>query len=116
MKVVPYLLGADVVVFATPIYYFAASAQLKAVIDRFYGPFNGKNTDPAKIYDKKAILITTMGQSTTEVAEPTIGMYNQILSFHRWTDAGQLHAAGFVASDTTSPFPQQAYELGKNLK
>lgn len=115
-QVVPHLLEADVVVFITPIYYFAASAQLKAVIDRFYGPFNGKNADPAKIYGKKAVLITTMGQSTTEVAEPTIGMYCQILSFHRWEDAGELHAAGFVVTDTASPYPQLAYELGKNLK
>ena len=30
------LLSSDMVVFATPLYYFGFSAQLKTVIDRFY--------------------------------------------------------------------------------
>ncbi len=30
------LLAADMAVFATPVYYFGMSAQLKMVIDRFY--------------------------------------------------------------------------------
>ena len=35
------LLQADMAVFVTPLYYFGVSAQLKAVIDRFYS-FTGK--------------------------------------------------------------------------
>lgn len=34
------ILGSDMVVFVTPLYYFGMSAQLKTVIDRFYS-FNG---------------------------------------------------------------------------
>ncbi len=32
----PHLLESDVIVFASPIYYFNINAQLKSVIDRFY--------------------------------------------------------------------------------
>ena len=34
------ILGSDMVVFVTLLYYFGLSAQLKTVIDRFYS-FNG---------------------------------------------------------------------------
>lgn len=37
----PHLIDADMVVFATPMYYFGVSAQMKRVIDRFYA-INGK--------------------------------------------------------------------------
>ena len=40
----PHLINADMVVFASPMYYFGLSAQLKRVIDRFYainGHING---------------------------------------------------------------------------
>ena len=37
------ILDGDMVVFVTPLYYFGMSAQLKAVIDRFYS-FNGRLT------------------------------------------------------------------------
>ena len=35
------ILGSDMAVFVTPLYYFGMSAQLKTVIDRFYS-FNGQ--------------------------------------------------------------------------
>lgn len=37
----PRLIEADMVVFATPMYYFGISAQMKCVIDRFYA-INGQ--------------------------------------------------------------------------
>ena len=36
VKLRPHLISADMVVFATPMYYFGVSTQLKRVIDRFY--------------------------------------------------------------------------------
>lgn len=43
----PHLIGADMVVFATPMYYFGFSAQMKRVIDRFYA-INGQIRGVAK--------------------------------------------------------------------
>ena len=42
-----HILDAGMVVFATPMYYFGISAQIKAVIDRFYG-INGSIHVPKK--------------------------------------------------------------------
>ena len=46
----PHLLAAEAVVFVSPIYYFDLSAQLKAVIDRFYA------NDDALHGGKRALL------------------------------------------------------------
>ena len=50
----PHLLNSDIIVFATPLYYFGMSAQLKAAIDRFYANhYNLLNSN------KKTILFVT---------------------------------------------------------
>ena len=51
-KLNPHLLEADAVAFASPLYYYGLNAQLKAVIDRFYG-----NDTALRKYPKKAILL-----------------------------------------------------------
>ena len=50
----PHLIAADMVVFATPMYYFGISAQMKRVIDRFYAI----NEQIKGHYKKAAFLMT----------------------------------------------------------
>ena len=57
------LVDSDMVVFATPMYYFGISAQIKTVIDRFYA-INGKIHIP-----KKTALIMTYAD-TEENSSP----------------------------------------------
>ena len=45
------ILGADMLVFATPLYYYGMSAQLKTVIDRFCAP---ERTHPAQTHEVRA--------------------------------------------------------------
>lgn len=47
------VLEADAIVFASPVYYFGLSAQIKAVIDRFYA-ING---DLLNLYKKTALIL-----------------------------------------------------------
>lgn len=53
---------ADIIVFATPVYFYSVSAQLKTVIDRlqvyFFRHIDGKNLDIKK---KEGILISVGG-------------------------------------------------------
>ena len=116
-ELVPLFIEADVVVFVTPIYYFSCSAQLKAVIDRFFCIYFGENKDNPKLFNKRSVLITTQGQPSLNYASPTIEMYKDIVNFHKWQDAGQVHALGIIEPGAVSEtrYPQEAYELGKNL-
>ena len=106
-----HITDSDVVVFATPMYYFGISAQLKAVIDRFYA-VNGKIHRP-----KKAVLLMTYANTSPTEAEPIKKHYEVLLNYLGWQDAGQIIASGVwpagAVNDTL--YHEQAYELGKNI-
>ena len=105
------IVDADAVVFATPMYYFGISAQLKAVIDRFYA-LNGKIHRP-----KKAVLLMTYANSAASEAEPIKKHYEVLLNYLGWQDAGQVIASGVwpVGAIKNTTYPQKAYELGKRI-
>ena len=107
-----HIIEVDCVVFATPMYYFGISAQLKAVIDRFYA-INGSIHVP-----KKAVLLMTYANTAASEAVPIKSHYDVLLKYLGWTDAGQIIAPGVwpVGAVNRTKYPEQAYQLGKNLR
>ena len=105
------IIDSDAVVFATPMYYFGISAQIKAVIDRFCA-INGQISKP-----KKAALLMTYADTSEKEAQPIINHYEVLLNYLGWTDIGKIIAPGvWVEGDVMNThYPQKAYELGKNL-
>ncbi len=105
------IVDADAVVFATPVYYFGISAQIKAVIDRFYA-INEQIHKP-----KKSVLILTYADTSAKTAQPIINHYETLLNYLGWSDAGKVIASGVwtEGSVNNTPFVKQAYELGKNI-
>ena len=106
-----HIIDADCVVFATPMYYFGISTQLKAVIDRFYA-INGSIHVP-----KKAVLLMTYANTAASEAVPIKSHYEVLLKYLGWTDAGQVIAPGVwpVGAIRHTRFPEQAYRLGKSI-
>ena len=106
-----HIVGADCVVFATPMYYFGISAQLKAVIDRFYA-INGSSHVP-----KKAVLLMTYANTAASEAVPIKSHYEVLLKYLGWRDAGQVIAPGVWPAGAIrhTRFPEQAYRLGKSI-
>jgi multimeric flavodoxin WrbA len=84
---------ADAVVFASPVYYWNVSAQLKLAIDRTYALISDK--PPIQ----KAALLMTSGDREAKVAESAVTMYNNIRSFSKWEDAGVIVAGGLHGKD-----------------
>ena len=84
-KVMPAYKDADMVVFASPIYYFDVTAQLSAAIQRVYAI--GK---PAKA-SKAALLLSSASPNPYDGA---IATYKGILAFTGIEDAGIITAAG----------------------
>ncbi|WP_418216656.1 flavodoxin family protein [Bilophila wadsworthia] len=105
------IIPADLVAFATPMYYFGISTQLKAVIDRFYA-INGDIH-----VSKKAVLLMTYANGSPREASPILAHYEVLLEYLGWQDAGRIVAPGVwpVGAINGTPFPKQAYELGKRL-
>ena len=79
---------ADTLVFASPIYYFTITAQLKLAIDRTY-PLLGEGIHSIK----QAALLTTYGGgvNATEGAEV---MFKNICFHQKWDNAGSVSVGG----------------------
>lgn len=106
-----HIADADTVVFATPMYYFGFSAQLKTVIDRFYA-INGQIHRP-----KKAVLLMTYAETSAAAAEPIKSHYDALLNYLGWEDAGQVIVPGVWPAGAVNgtEYAERAYELGKSL-
>ena len=106
------LLKADMVVFATPIYYFNISAQLKMVIDRFYSyttKLSGRHL--------KSALLTAAWDSNEDVMPCTANYYQKLCHYMNFRDQGMVLGLGCGTRSMTerTGYPEQAYLLGKSL-
>ena len=108
----PRLVEADMVVFATPMYYFGMSAQMKRVIDRFYA-INGQ----IKGASKKAASLMTYADTSAKEAEPMLVHYRTLTDYLGWNSVGEVVAAGVwtAGSVRNTEYGEQAYQLGKSV-
>ena len=106
-----HIVDAGMVVFATPMYYFGISAQIKAVIDRFYA-INGSIHVP-----KKAALLMTYADNNKRKEKAITDHYEILLDYLGWSDVGKVIAPGVwpVGAVNHTKFPEQAYLLGKSV-
>lgn len=110
-KVRERIIPADVAVFATPMYYFGISAQLKAVIDRFYA-INGQIHIP-----KKAILLMAYANAAKQQAHPIESHYDTLIDYPGWENAGKIIVPGVwpAGSIKSTKYPEMAYSLERSL-
>lgn len=79
------ILNADVLVFATPVYFHHVSAQLKKVIDRFRSFVHVQITEtglkhtPHIKWKKDFVLLLTLGSSSDEDAQPVIDLFRYMV-------------------------------------
>lgn len=106
------LLAADLVAFATPLYYFGMSAQLKTAVDRFNG-FN----DALAGKGLKTVLLCAAADEDDWTMSSLEAHYAALCRYLRFQDVGTVLAVGCGTVPLTrqSPFPQNAYELGRSL-
>ncbi len=107
----PHLIEADAIVFVSPIYYYNINAQLKIVIDRFYA------NNAILQGGKKAALMVTMADDTQESAEGAQTFFKHFCNYMEWECVGTITAAACWSRKDIeqTTYPQQAYQLGKNL-
>lgn len=107
----PHLFDADVVAFASPIYYYDITAQLKAVIDRFYA------NDSILHNDKKTVMMLTMADNKKESADGALASFRLMSHYLGWQIVGTVVGINCWTLDMmkNTDYPKQAYELGKSL-
>jgi len=85
-ELAPLLETADVIVFATPLYWFTFPAQIKAFIDKLYA-YAGKNClRPLKI--KECLLLVCGADDNLKIFDGIIATYKEIAHYMKWEDKG----------------------------
>ena len=106
------LLAADMVVFATPLYYYGMSAQLKAVVDRFCAYNSSLNRRHLK-----SALLTVAWNADDWTFEALEAHYKTLVRYINFEDKGMVlgYGCGSPSMTERSKYPAEAYKLGKSL-
>ena len=106
------LLASDMVVFATPLYYYGMTAQLKTVVDRFCAYNSSLNSRHLK-----SALLTVAWNADDWTFEALEAHYKTLVGYINFRDCGMVlgYGCGSPSMTKRSRYPQEAYQLGRNL-
>ncbi len=106
------ILGADMLVFATPLYYYGMSAQLKILLDRFCA-INGS----IQRKKMKSALISVAWNGDGWTFDALEAHYNTLVKYLNFENQGMVLGKGCGTPSMTagSKYLKKAYELGKSL-
>lgn len=113
-KLAPLVEAADMIVFATPMYWFSFPAQLKAAIDKFYAFLIGKK----KLKVSACALLVCGGDTDETYYEGLVTSYKRLARFLGWQDAGTILVPGLHDKDEILQTDglQRAEELGRSIR
>jgi multimeric flavodoxin WrbA len=117
-EIYPVFMKSEVLVFASPLYCWSFTAQMKAVIDRFFAVTEAMSdgtdyhTPP-----KDCLLMIAAEGSEKENFKPIVDYYRSMLGFLGWTDKGMLLAGGIlhIGDVEKTPFLAEAEKMGASL-
>lgn len=102
----------DMLVIASPVYFYGLSAQLKVVIDRFHSPIR----DRFRL--KKMALLLVGAATLPELFDSILSQYRLCLNFFQLEDAGRVLVRG--AKDKgdiwNTDALHEAFHLGSNVQ
>ncbi len=102
------IISSDAIVFASPVYYYNISAQLKMMIDRFYA-----KTMQITNKELKACVIMTAWNNDENWTYSAIDKYFDILfEYMHFKDAGRIYGKG---CGTIPMMPKKYYENAYKL-
>ncbi|MCD8037254.1 MAG: flavodoxin family protein [Clostridiales bacterium] len=110
-KVYKKLSEADIIVVASPVYFYGLSAQLKAIVDRLHNPIRNS------FKTKKLGLILAAASSLSSVFDSILLQYKETLDFFGLEDIGIICAGNVrhIGDIQSSNYLKKAYELGKSI-
>ncbi len=112
-KIYPAVKECDVIVLATPLYYWNMSGQLRTAIDRLFALEESDGNLLRGHNRASALLMAAEGHGFEDV----ILYYDHLMEHLRWKNLGHVLAGGNTsAGDIEGKIElQKAYELGKSI-
>jgi multimeric flavodoxin WrbA len=110
-EIIDKMAASDVIVFATPVYFYSMAAQMKALIDRSVGRYT-------EISNKGVYFIITAADSSKENMQPTISAlrgYTE-MCLDGTSEKNIIYGTGVWKKGeiNNKPAMKEAYEAGKN--
>ena len=111
-KILDMIMDSDMIVFATPIYYFGFSAQIKSAIDRFYS----RNGQIQRKHLKSA-FIATAWNNDNQVMQAIEKHIEILIDYLNLDNQGTILAKGYGYTGASSEkhYMEEAYNLGKKI-
>lgn len=112
-KIYPAVKGADVVVLASPLYYWTMSGQLRTALDRLFALEEG-GENLLRGNGRSGVLLMAAEGSAFEDA---VTYFDHLMDHLRWNNLGHVLAGGNMAvGDIEGKREiQEAYTLGKKI-
>ena len=102
--------AADVLILASPVYFYGISAQLKAVVDRLHTPM--RNT----FHIRKLGLILVGAAELPALFDAILTQYELTMQFFSLEDAGRVLVRGArEKGSVTDDDLMKAYQLGQSI-
>ena len=114
-KIYPVYKEADILVLASPMYYWSVTGQLKAAFDRLFAVAEADNyVNP----HKDCVMLMAAEGDTKDNWKPVIDYYQSLLGHLGWKDLGMVLAGGVmnVGDIKGKPALEQASQLGASIK
>lgn len=112
-KIYPAVKESDVIVLATPLYYWNMSGQLRTAIDRLFALEEGDGNLLRGNGRACALLMAAEGNGFEDV----VLYYDHLMEHLRWKNLGHVLAGGNmdVGDIEGKPELQEAYDLGRSI-
>lgn len=114
-KIYPAYKEADIIVLASPMYYWSVTSQLKAAFDRLFAvaETNANYQNPRK---DCMMLMAAEGDSDSNW-KPVLDYYHALLGHLGWKDCGKVLAGGVmnVGDMAGKPSLEEARKLGASI-
>jgi multimeric flavodoxin WrbA len=94
------LVETDVLVIATPVYFYGFPAQLKCLIDRLHNPVR------ERFAVKKAVLLSVCADRGIETFRPLTATFDACLRYLHWENGGMVLADGIEEKGAIAGSPK----------
>jgi putative NADPH-quinone reductase len=113
------LVASDVVIYASPIYYWGFSCHLRALIDQCHWRFRwrvGEPKDASHIKEQRQALVVTTTEPFFNNAEPLLTIFHRMLGRFKAQSAGVLFVCNCSSPDALGEdIKNQSIKFAKNL-